>query len=279
MKNGLAIWHYPHRSTLDNVEYFINQGFSSVSLHGNQMFEVACDQTQSARLADLIRERHTLLSIHGALPYTHKECDVQSYMDKIDAFAKWQAKYGLIEVLSFDVHEPIRDHITEYIKYALEHIPMTKIALEDFGLNDDELRQIQPLRANKHLGYLLDIGHMNLRILGKNQEGLTLFKNSPSECPQSSSPTYDDFIRAFKSKALPIFEIHLHQNNGISDQHYFLKDGCIDVPMIAELLHSIQFDGILTLECAPGYRFECKNEAADQGIMDSYSYWLQCNMH
>ena len=273
MVNGLAIWHYPHRTILENVKYFIEQGYSSVSMLGTHMYSVVSDTEQGETLAHLIEESGTILSVHSILPLNHDIESVQEYQKKIDAFAKWQNKYGKIHILSFDVCETIRDNVTDYVAYALQKLPNTKIALEDFGLNENELKQIKRFSSNPHFGYLLDIGHVNIRLRGKNSEGLTLFQNSLLECPQTDNPTYDDFLKVFRSKTFPIFEIHLHQNDGVSDTHNFLDNGCIEMKTIARVLKTVQFDGILTIESAPGYRFECKGEAADQGIQESFKLW------
>ena len=39
MKNGLAIWHYPHRTMKENIRFFASRGFSSLSVHGARFVE------------------------------------------------------------------------------------------------------------------------------------------------------------------------------------------------------------------------------------------------
>ena len=39
MKNGLAIWHYPHRTTVENVEYFENADIATLECASGYLFE------------------------------------------------------------------------------------------------------------------------------------------------------------------------------------------------------------------------------------------------
>ena len=276
MKNGLAIWHYPHRSVLENVLFFAEQGFDSVSILGYHMDEICADEQQSAELARLINEKRIVLTVHHKLPLNHSEESVSSFKATVERFAAWQRKYKSIDILSFDVLEPIRDCITPYIDYVLEKVPFSKIALEDFGLTNGERQQIEHLKSCERFGYLIDIGHMYIRMHGKRHEGETLMINSPDECPATEQPTAEDFLRAFRSKEFPIFEIHLHSNDGITDLHYFLDDGVLDVKMIADVLKEIDYRGILTIESAPGCMFRCAYPESDKRILETYKLWKQC---
>lgn len=273
MLNGLAIWHYPHRNVLDNVKYFIDCGYDSVSLHGAEMYYVACKEDASIRLAALIEESGISLTVHSSMPVDHSEKAVEAFKNQIDAYAAWQRRYGLISVLSFDVPDGVRDAVTEYINYILTALPKTKVAVEDFGLNQAELSMLLPFKNNEYFGYLIDVGHMYIRMKGKNAYSLTLFQNSETEDVQSDAPDYEDFLKAFRSKSFPIFEVHLHQNDGVEDLHYFLDDGTLNVKAVAKVLREIDYKGILTLECAPGFKFECKGADADKRIQRSFDLW------
>lgn len=273
MKNGLAIWHYPHRSVLKNVKFFAKQGFDSVSILGSDMDKICADDNQSEELARLVIENGIALTVHHKLPITHSEERVLSFQSTIDRFAAWQSEYKCLDVLSFDVPQNIRDNIAPYIDYVMESVPFSKIAVEDFGLTADEEKQIEYLKSNMRFGYLIDIGHMYIRICGKNSEGFTLFTNSPDECPVNEQPSYNDFLKALRSKEFPIFEVHLHNNDGINDMHYFFDDGTLDIKMIADILREISFDGILTIESAPGFKFKCVYPESDERILETYALW------
>lgn len=277
MKNGLAIWHYPHRSVLENVSYFAKCGFDSVSIHGNHMLEVCSDKESAKKLAELIKTNDLILTVHHKLPENHSEECVHNFRNSVELISEWQNKYGCLSILSFDVPQSIRDNITPYIDYVLEKIINCKVAVEDFGLNEAEKSQIEHLKGNDRFGYLLDIGHMYIRMCGKNESGLTLFSNSVKECPVNEKPELDDFLNAFYSKDFPVFEIHLHNNDGKEDKHYFLEDGTLKIEIIADVLRRVGFNGVLTIESAPGFSFKCEYPESDLRINETYSYWKKLN--
>lgn len=273
MKNGLAIWHYPHRTVLENVQYFAEHDFNAVSVHGAHMDEVCKNGQDSEGMAELVKKYNLTLTVHHKLPAAHDAENVAAYRETIDRFGAWQRKYGGMAVLSFDVADAIRDNIAPYIEYALQTVPDAKIAVEDFGLTDAERSQIEHLKTEPRFGYLLDIGHMFLRIRGENRQAYTLFHNQQDECPVCSEPGYAEFLQAFRSKEFPVFEIHLHNNDGVSDLHWFLEDGKLNIAGVGAVLREMQWDGVLTIEAAPGYTFPCYGEEADSRIMKTYEYW------
>ncbi len=275
MINGLAIWHYPTRNDLENVRFFADHGFEAVSMHGRAMAKVGMNEALGADFASVIREKKMVLTAHGKLPLSHSEEDVAIFKRDIDAIAKWQKQYGLLEVLSFDVAQEVRDDVMPYVAYVLQYEQFGKIALEDFGVTEEERAQIEPLKKEPRFGYLLDIGHMNIRMHGVNTEPINLFRNSPSECPKTDAPGYDEFLQAFRSKEFPIFEIHLHNNDGVGDLHGFLENGTIDMQAFANVLKEMGYNGIVTIETVPrlaGYFYP----EADDKIMETFAYWKNC---
>ncbi len=272
MKKGLAIWHYPHRTLNENVAFFASHGFKSVSVLGDH-FAAALDDES---FADIIRKTGVVLTVHGKLPASHDNDVVKAFEETIIKMGKWQEIYGLVSILSFDVPQDIRDNITPYVDFVLANVPGCRIAIEDFGLTDAERKQIEHLKSDDRFGYLIDIGHMYIRLRGKNERNVTLFQNSPDECHITENPCLDDFKKAFSSKEFPIFEIHLHNNDGANDLHYFYEDGTLDMKMIAQLLKDIKFGGVLTNESAPGFRFKCCGSDADEGILRTDAFWKEC---
>lgn len=272
MKKSLAIWHYHHRTQYQNIEFFADKGFEAVSMLGRDFVKIVSDANSGIELAETLKKKSVILSVHFCLPNTHSEEDVMCFKNGIDSIKKWQEQYGLISVLSFDVPQAVRDNITQYVDYAVSEVKNTKIALEDFGLNLNEYNQISHLKSNKNFGALVDIGHMNIRICGNNTQGVTLFTNSPDECNRNENPTYEDYLKAIKHVKFPIFEIHLHNNDGINDMHYFLKDGTMDIKAVLKAIKDVEFDGILTIESAPNFKFRCTDDEADFGIMEDFRY-------
>jgi sugar phosphate isomerase/epimerase len=58
--------------------------------------------------------------------------------------------------------------------------------------------------------------------------------------------------------------------------HYFLDDGTLDIKMIADVLKTIGFDGVLTIESAPGFVFPCAYPESDERILQTYKIWKEC---
>lgn len=269
MLNGLAIWHYHHRNLAENIRFFAGKGFESVSSHGDIFYR----EISNPDVAEALRETGVVFTVHHKLPLSHGEEDLSYFKQSILAMGKWQEQYGLISVLSFDVPQKIRDNITDYISFVLETVPDCKVAIEDFGLTPLEKEQIECFKTNDRFGYLIDVGHMYIRLRGKYKGEVTLFTNSVEEGGACENPGYEEFKSAFLSKEFPIWEIHLHNNNGVDDLHQFLEDGSLNVPVIAKLVKDIEFKGVLTNEGAPGFTFKCYGDDADNGILKSFEYW------
>ncbi len=278
MLQGLAIWHYPHRSMEDNIRYFAANGFDSVSVHGAQFVNAISDPATSDAVAAAVRETGVVFTVHYCLPRRHDAEAVSAFEAGIRAIAAWQKAYGSIAVLSFDVPQTVRGGIGigGYLDFVLETVPDCKAAVEDFGLNAAEREQIAHLKGNPRFGYLVDIGHLFLRVCGRNGSGKTLFTNSPDEHPVCEAPACAVFKAALESKDFPIFEMHLHNNDGVDDLHWFLEQGEMDIPAVARAMMELGFDGVLTLESAPGYRFACRGADADEGIRKTFDYWKKC---
>ena len=65
----------------------------------------------------------------------------------------------------------------------------------------------------------------------------------------------------------------MHNNDGVNDLHYFFDDGTLDIKTIARVLQDIKFDGVLTIESAPGLLFECKYPESDERILETFEIW------
>ena len=278
MLQGLAIWHYPHRSMVDNIRYFAALGLDSVSVHGAQFVAAIADPATAEDLAVAVSETGVVFTVHYDLPRSHEPEAVAVFEAGIAAIAAWQRAYGHIAVLSFDVPQPLRGGvgIGGYLDRVLEEVSDCRVAVEDFGLNESERGQIAHLKGNERFGYLVDIGHLFIRMRGENVSGKTLFTHAPDECPVSKAPDAAAFAAALAGKDFPIFEMHLHNNDGVQDLHWFLEEGELDVPAVAHALQGMGFDGVLTVESAPGFKFECRGKDADEGIGRTLAYWKRC---
>ena len=267
----LAAWHYPHRSIADNVRFFGDNGFPYISLHGDQFQEALKDEKTGEDIARAAAEKNVLLTIHYSLPKDRLPETEKAFYDGIYRICHWQEKYQRIRILSFDVPEEARKDLRPYIRFVLETVPEIKIAVEDFGLTPEEEAQILELSADPRFGLLLDAGHLHIRMNGKNDSGHRLFMKSPLETSEGNE--YERYLYAFRCKKLPIVEIHLHNNNGIQDEHQWLHKGTLDIGMIAKILKELDYDGVVTIESAPGFNFKCYGKDADEGILKDRDLW------
>lgn len=159
------------------------------------------------------------------------------------------------------------------MNFTLDEVPDCRIGLEDYGLTEAELEQLARYENNARFGHLIDIGHLFIRLRGKRQNGATLFRHSGFEGETADKPDAAAFLAAFKSKTFPVWEIHLHNNDGVDDTHLFLEDGAADIAQVAKAIRDFGFGGIVTIESAPGYRFPCYGKEADDGILRTLAYW------
>jgi len=261
MITTLAAWHYPHRTLEENIVYFAEKGFKGISLLGSHTAD-ALREGRGEEIARLIKKYDLTLTVHGKMPSTHEIADVEAFKEDIRVFGEWQKSYGAMAILSFDVSHKIRDNIVRYGRFVLDTVPDITIAVEDVGLNDDECRQMKTLGQNERFACLVDIGHMFLRLTAQKKED-----------EWSKEEWQNRFVNALQAMPLSIVEIHLHNNDGLRDMHWFLEEGSLDIPMISRVLDEIGYDAVLTIESAPGFQFPCYGDEADERILKTWNYW------
>ena len=276
MLNGLAAWHYPHRTLIENIEYFTAQGYEAIGLLGSHFIDGI--RADGEKLAAAMKASGCVFTVHHKLPSDHGAETVAVFEAEMRDIGAWQAKHGLVTNLTFDVADAIRDHIVPYVQMTIDAVPNCIVGVEDFGLNEKERVQIEHYKGNPRFAYLIDIGHMFIRLRAQcpDADRVTLFRHTDDEGKANLEPGYDAFMTALKSKEFPICEIHLHNNDGAQDLHLFLPDGPLDIRMMAKVIKDIGFDGVLTIESAPGFKFACAGQAADDGIAKTFAYWKEC---
>ena len=276
MLNGLAAWHYPHRTLIENIEYFTAQGYEAIGLLGSHFIDGI--RADGEKLAAAMKASGCVFTVHHKLPSDHGAETVAVFEAEMRDIGAWQAKHGLVTNLTFDVADAIRDDIVPYVQMTIDAVPNCIVGVEDFGLNEKERAQIEHYKGNPRFAYLIDIGHMFIRLRAQcpDADRVTLFRHTDDEGKANLEPGYDAFMTALKSKEFPICEIHLHNNDGAQDLHLFLPDGPLDIRMMAKVIKDIGFDGVLTIESAPGFKFACAGQAADDGIAKTFAYWKEC---
>ena len=126
----------------------------------------------------------------------------------------------------------------DYIKRSLEELlPFAErlgiiICIENtwFQINTaDRLLGIKKEFPTDTLGFCYDAGHANLMDKGRNS-----FNSAPYQDWKPVTPEFDDHIL---EKMLPhVVNCHLHDNDGITDQHFNIGRGTVDWKHIVGLL-------------------------------------------
>ncbi len=309
MNQSLAIWHYPYRTGPENILYWASKGFDALSQHGMFFYSDISEPESRTALTDAIRSTGIRFTVHHYLPYSYLNYSTENFQSHILAFRDWQKETGLLWNLSFDVFPENRPHASEYVRFVLDAFEGldTRISVEDYGLTPEEREDLEPLRAYKNFGYLCDLGHMNLRLHNPGTPcGHPAAEQQGEAAPLpigDGSP--EAFYNALCCKNFPIYEFHLHNNNGKADQHRYVEDGVIDIPGLARSIKKFGFDGVCTFEVVPdwigddAYKAEQKakeqemwsvmydtfhrpaftgnpDPARDERVLKSFAYWRKC---
>ena len=309
MKQGIAIHHYPYRTSDENVRYFAAHGFDAISEHGIFFLEALRDPKRRAALAAAIRDTGVTFTVHHFLPNRDMRYPAELFREHMAMCRDWYDETGLLHNLSFDVFEDDRPIASKYVRIALDAFRGTDvwISLEDYGLTPEEKADVETLRDEPNFAYLMDLGHLNVRLTA----GSLPFHCTPLENADEAAPlapgdnSPEAFRRAILSKPRKVVEMHLHNNNGLADQHRYPEEGTIDMPGLARVLKELRYDGVVTLEIVPDYTgtpeevaahvaasdeiWNCiktefrlppfhgtPNPARDEKVLRSFRYWTEC---
>ena len=234
--------------------------FETVSLANKQGFqgvEIACeyprgplDYSQEAilHMAKSAKEFNLPLQVHA--PYQNveladinpriREASVESVKDGIEFARKINARIVTMHLGTTSkmllsrsnslVHKTLLDSIAGLVEYAevrdvtiaIENVPLTSSAWgQALGEKADELIDIIKEVRAKNIGITFDVGHANVR----------------------GDPV--DFAIKF---APYIVNVHLHDNDGSSDQHLVIGEGRVNFPRILSIFKNASYSGALVLE-------------------------------
>ncbi|MGI6315849.1 MAG: TIM barrel protein [Christensenellales bacterium] len=254
---ALAGWHYPQRTISQNMDFFLSHGFDAFSAHGVDFIRALQIPMENARCGEIMSRHGKPLTVHYKLPDPNNPEEVALFKIGIPLIAAWQREYGCLQNLTFDFwHEPRL--IVPFFKEALKIMEGTGVTLacEDYPLNAASLLLAEEnafLFARKDAAILIDVGHMFLRFRKEGKAG-----------------TLDNFIEAFTQLPFPVAEMHIHNNDGITDRHALLEDGCLPVEAFARWAAATGFKGVMTIESVPRYHgFE--GAEADKKILRDLS--------
>lgn len=261
MKIAIAGWHYAYRTMAENIRFFAQNGFDLFSALGIHFVEILQNETDAAEVASAISESGIGFSVHYGLADPKKPEDVEKFYASLDAIRAWQKKYGLLDVLSFDVWFP---NVYPQVERAVTLFDGsgTKIAFEDFCLNGFT-EEYAKLYAEHPFYELLDAGHMNIRLFSK-----------------TGDHSEEAFREAIRKIPLPVLETHIHNNRGLKDMHAPLLDptlnaeriGTFDAKQYIRLLKELGMDDVIVTNETIPHLYGCPGEFGDYSAINDLRY-------
>jgi sugar phosphate isomerase/epimerase len=165
----------------------------------------------------------------------------QVFLDSVDRAAQLQDRTGRVACVSVDPGWQPGAVITYDPEWTLEALRRirtvfgerpVRTAVENWKINpeDGEFVRLADALGGDRLGVLLDLGHLHVM--------------------------NDDAVGAAGRIPLDIYEVHVSDNNGSSDDHLPLGKGTLPIEGIAAQLTRRGFDGVWTLEMRPDYHMD-----------------------
>ena len=252
MRMGVALWNHRDKDLVEKVEFFAAAGFQAVSALGGQFVQL--DEPTGDALAAALRRHDLALTVHHKLPYGSKPPTPEEFPAHLDAVLRWQRRHRLLTGFTFDVDASLFDQWLPHLRETLSAFrgEDTFIACEDFPLDAAARERMGGLdREFANLAILVDLGHMNLRLT--KALGQTLGTSAPQSGEALRGRSAADVERYLRAIPLPIRELHVHNNDGLRDQHQHLGAGTLPIAAAGRTLHAMGFDGISTIEFVPSW--------------------------
>ena len=240
---GIAIWNFEWNQLSPKLRAFAEMGYTAASINGRLLDWLTDeDEAEASRIMD---EYDLLLTVHSGLANE----DGRAAVARAKRVLQWHERTGRIVCSSYDtphvtIAKGIRRADPEPILGILDELLSAfagtgiRVLLEDCPIYPEQLDHLKArIERHPHLGILVDLGHMNLRL------------REPSHDPQ---PLRDGAVEAYlKGIPFEIGELHVHSNDGSRDQHAPPYAPNADLPTAARVLQEIGFKGISTIELVP----------------------------
>ncbi len=239
MRAAITVWNVPAPSLEKRLDEAATLGFCSVALT-HALAPTAADHTPE-QLGRWLEARHLEALVHGDIGDARRDDDAQAARAHIEAVARFQQETGRVRLMTFDpgfYRRPNNttayhaDATAQILEFALERLaPLgVRVGLENWAINahPDDFTRVAKRLSDPALGVLLDLGHLHIAVHTRNV-----------------APSVEAFVAAL---TLPIWEIHVHDNDGQRDQHRPLGRGTLDIDAMAEALKAHGFDGYVTVE-------------------------------
>jgi sugar phosphate isomerase/epimerase len=236
---GIATWNFSEGTLADRIDRFAGMGFEAVSLLASHA--AAMSRGETPEVEEAIRASSLGVAIHGGMG---NPLDETALLADFEAFAEWHARTGALRTVNYDAASKSVDGQSVYDSDGMRSVlrkmlEMSKgagytVGVEDWPRDPEMLEPVADLLEFPHYGILIDLGHMNMRINAVD-----------SPYPMQRAQTYLDNIK------LPINELHIHNNDGVRDQHAPLDLGTADFRAVAQMLKPRCARTLSTTEIAP----------------------------
>ncbi len=262
MLYAISLWTFHEKGTTlpGLVASFADLGFTAMSLSPPPVFAV--DPGEAREAGAEMRQRQLPLTLHAGFKHTDQEWDFL-----FDCFADRFSRITFDAAMVADARGRFYDAKKMAARLAdvarRTEGTAVRFGVEDFPLDAEALRyyadDLAPVRSHPRFGMLVDLGHLNLRIRRSGHW-------------QGQTPAA--YLQALP---LPVIEVHVHDNDGTRDLHQPIGDGNADLSAMAEALRDLGFDGVSTIEIAPG--FHGSNGPTDTpkavASRDTWQQWIE----
>lgn len=242
MRVGVATWGIEGGDIVAKAERFAELGFGAVSFYPPQFAEV------NDRIDDLagVLDRHDVeATFHLGVGAADGKDEAPDLEGQFALIARCQEKSGRVRCATFDPGYFLESQVGKF--FALDAtVAALKLALGTLSphgiqvgietwlisMQLDQLQEIKERVGDDRLGLLLDIGHLNI--------GLHTGELKVSSCEEYIS-----------QQPFRIIELHVHDNDGVKDEHWPLGKGNLDLGRMMGAIVQTRFDGVATVEVMP----------------------------
>jgi sugar phosphate isomerase/epimerase len=245
------------------LEELCRLGFASVGL-AVDWDDPPSDQSaeDDTAIAELLRANRAELRLHPDLGKLERRArmageELLPYARRqLDPLIDWALRHGVLSICC----DSIRADFEATVAVLRLLIDMTagtqlKVGVENSqrGIinSADKMNEAVERVDDERMGLLVDVGHIN-----------TTITNGWIDCDDPG-----DFLDGLR---VPIWDTHIHNNDGRTDGHLTVRDpaGTLDMMTIVEGLHRLGYTGPLNMECAPKEARPRQTELAGRLVED-----------
>lgn len=262
---GIATWNFREGTLAQRIDTFASMGFNAVSLIAGDACALCSGQTPDVEKA--IEKHELAVAVHAGFMAGDKHIPDYVLLGDFESYMCWYEKTGALHTVNYDAalvigEDGSRDYDAESMCRKMKKmLSMSNgegfsVGVEDWPRNPEQMSQAGELASYSHFGILIDLGHMNMRIREEQSE------HDPF--PVKAAQHYLDNI------SLPVNELHVHNNNGLKDQHAPLDSGNADMAAIAQMLRRKGTTCISTIEIVPAWSGLSEEEglrAAEESLL------------